>query len=746
MKKIIFVLSVFFLFASTTQAQNFIWAQKIGNAKSDKVTCIKTDAAGFVYIAGYFGNSITIGTNNVILNYVNNAYSKEAYVAKLDSTGFCYWAKAGGAYYDDRVLGMDVDAAGNVTITGTYWEGAGIVWGGTTISGSTYGWGDQCFILRLDTNGNILWGNFVCGDVTTPTGGNYPDDQGLDVAMDANGNAYVVGFMTTVTLYCGGNTVTATNPNTGQHKHCYWMAKINSAGVFQWARTFGNLPWDGAYKYIERDIAVCVDEAGNPYVTGGFDSTRHFGPLTFTTYGGYDFFVMKYDVNGNFQWATQGGSTKDDWGNGICSDKHGSIYVTGEHRDSLLMDTILVKNYDKRDAFVIKVDAFTGKPIWGRRAGSALGGERGNDIWADSLCNIYVAGDINEGAKFGDNITAPSGKMEEAFIAKISPEGKWRWLATGGGADSTDRGNAVTKGVGSQVYAAGYFRTSAIYGSTNLVSAGSSDGYFVRLNDSSFNKGYGFDLHAPSNTIFCKGGSGSIPIDEHIFFDYNPKTDCSLSTDGLTFSFFPTTTTTYTLTGIGKGDCPELDTLIFTIVIAPDPVASFNVSPSVAFENAPNFTFTNTSTGASTYQWIYNNAVFSTNQNETKSFNSVGDYCVTLVATSNEGCVDTATHCMSVIKNPSIIFPNAFTPNSDGHNDWYIPIINNVEFSKIKRYKLVIVNRFGEVVFSSLDPSKGWNGEQNGRGCEIGSYYYYCTIELPYKGFQELKGDISLIR
>jgi hypothetical protein len=567
-KKLLFTLAIVFVSQYYSHAQNWIWAQKLGNIKSDKVTCIKTDGLGFIYIAGYFSDVTTIGTNSVPLVFTNNNYSKEAFIAKLDSTGFCYWARSGGAHYDDRVLGMDVDSAGNSIITGTFWEGAGIFFGALNVSGSAYGNSDQCFIVKFDPNGNPLWGNFVCGDNTTPSGGNYRDDQGLDVATDKLGNSYVVGFMTTVTLYCGGNIVTATNPNLGQHKHCYWLTKINSSGVFQWAKTFGHLPWDAAAgKYIERDIAVCVDETDGVYVTGGFDGTAQFGASNFTTTGGYDIFAMKYDSSGNFKWSTQGGSSKDDWANGICSDKNGHIYIVGEHRDSLIVDTVIVKNYDKRDAFILKMDAVTGKPIWGKRAGSDEGGERGNDVWADDKCNVYMCGDINSGAKFGDNITVPTGKYEEAFVARISPEGKWMWVATGGGLDSNDRGNAIAKGKGSQLYVGGYFRSSATYGTTLLNSVGSSDGFFARLKDTMLNTSGLFRLKPPTKTILCFGDTAKLSIDDHSVFNINPTNGVQFNSDSTKLVFAPNTTTTYTISGTGVGSCPESDTITFTLFV-----------------------------------------------------------------------------------------------------------------------------------------------------------------------------------
>lgn len=827
MKKLLTFILVLLFYFNNIYAQNFEWAQRIGNVKSDKITSIKTDGLGYIYIAGYFSTSLTIGTNNLVLNYAYNSTSKEAFIAKLDSTGYCYWAKAGGGYYDDRVLGMDVDSAGYSVITGTYWEGVGFSFPPNAINGSAFGNSDQCYIAKFDPNGNYMWGTFVCGDDVTPSGGNYRDDQGLDIAMDKAGNIYAVGFMTTVTLYCGGNAVTATNPNTGQHKHCYWLAKFNASGVPQWAKTFGNLPWDAAAgKYIERDIAVCVDEKDGIYVTGGFDSTRQFGPQNFTSTGGYDCFVMKYDSLGNFVWATQAGSDKDDWSNGICSDKNGSIYFTGEHRDSLIMDTVIVKNYDKRDAFLFKVDAQTGKPIWGKRAGSDFGGERGNDVWADDKCNVYLVGDINEGAKFGNDIVTPiNGEGVQSFMARITPDGKWSWAITAGGLGDDDRANAVTKGKGNQVYMAGYFRQTVQYGNTTLVSAASSDGVFARIYDSMLNKGTPFILNPPAKTVLCFGDTAHLKIPKHAYFNINPTNGIQFNTDttllifsptttttytmsgysagactdydtltftisvglqGFTLShptdtsicngesidyallphdhfeitpstgtslnaneslltFSPSTTTTYTLSGYSLGVCPSYDTIKVTIVIAPSPIAAFDITPNIALIQNPTFTLKNNSTGGNYYAWYKGSQLFSTFTSPTVTESSVGNYCYKLVVETTEGCKDSVTHCGDIINDERVFFPNAFSPNDDLTNDDFKPVISNIDLTTLKNYTFMIANRYGDIVYKSDNPNFGWDGTLKGTRCEMGTYYYLCKFTSASGKVYEYKGDLILI-
>jgi len=740
MKQILLFFFLQLILNKAADCQGWVWAQKLGNTKSDKITTIKTDSAGYVFIGGYFSTSITIGTNALLLNYTANPTSKEIFLAKLDSTGFCYWAKSGGQYFDDRILGMDVDRAGNSVITGTFWEGSGINIGPLTITGSAFGWGDQCFIAKHDPSGTALWGNFVCSE--------NGDDQGLDIATDLAGNHYIVGFMTGTTLYCGGATVTATNMNTGVHKHSYWLAKMNSAGQFQWARTFGNLPWDAAHnKYVERDIAVCVDDSGGVYITGGYDNTRPFGSTTLTSKGGTDAFVLKYDSSGNYIWVSNVGSTKDDWGNGICSDKKGSIYITGEHRDSLYMDTVVVRNYDKRDAYLFKIDAATGKPYWGKRMGSDLGSERGNDVWADSMCHVYVTGDINEGAKFGDNIIMPLGKDLEVFVAKISPEGKWQWAVSGGGLDSNDRGNAITKGKGAQIYTAGFFRSNAAYGTTSLTSVGSSDGFFARLVDSTYYLGADFSLLKPADTILCMEESTFVNVPEHAYFEYNPKTGVIPNSDTTLLTFTPSTTTTYTLTGISEGACPGYDTVVFTIVRASMPIAEFSVNPHDVPVQNPLFVLKNLSLGATSYEWYYDNTLFSTSANEQKSFHTAGEYCFTLVAMNDAGCKDTAIHCGNVYDKEMVFFPNAFSPNGDHVNDGFGPVFYNVDFSKMDDYVFAIYDRWGELVFESDKPDNRWYGENKNNGIvQTGVYYYYCKFTTPHGDKYDKKGDVTLLR
>ena len=89
------------------------------------------------------------------------------------------------------------------------------------------------------------------------------------------------------------------------------------------------------------------------------------------------------------------------------------------------------------------------------------------------------------------------------------------------------------------------------------------------------------------------------------------------------------------------------------------------------------------------------------------------------------------------------LFPTAFTPNNDGRNDLYRPIVR----CKINNYLIRIFNRWGECVFVSYDPQYAWDGTKNGTSLPVGTYMFMSSYadDLTGKNFF-VKGEISLLR
>lgn len=184
------------------------------------------------------------------------------------------------------------------------------------------------------------------------------------------------------------------------------------------------------------------------------------------------------------------------------------------------------------------------------------------------------------------------------------------------------------------------------------------------------------------------------------------------------------------------------------ITAEPQPQASFIPSPSELSVNDQTSTMVNTSTGASSYSWVFPGNVTSTATSPSFTFDlTEGETAeVILFAYSAGGCLDSASAIISLTEELIFYAPNAFTPNSDEFNGIFMPIMTQ-GFSEAS-YQLTIFDRWGEVVFVSQDIHTGWDGtNRSGRVCQDGVYIY--KIEYARKNVDEtatFEGHVNLLR
>jgi gliding motility-associated-like protein len=91
----------------------------------------------------------------------------------------------------------------------------------------------------------------------------------------------------------------------------------------------------------------------------------------------------------------------------------------------------------------------------------------------------------------------------------------------------------------------------------------------------------------------------------------------------------------------------------------------------------------------------------------------------------------------------TIAFPTGFTPNGDGLNDVF-KVLNGYH---LQYYRLSIINRWGQQIFTSAEPAKGWNGMLNGKPADAGTYIWFCEYKKPGSpAVAGMKGVVTLIR
>lgn len=112
----------------------------------------------------------------------------------------------------------------------------------------------------------------------------------------------------------------------------------------------------------------------------------------------------------------------------------------------------------------------------------------------------------------------------------------------------------------------------------------------------------------------------------------------------------------------------------------------------------------------------------------------------TVVGINEYGCRDTATARVNVIDG--MMVPNAFSPNGDGRNDVFR--IANVGYQGVEEFR--IINRWGQVVFDTINGTDGWDGTYKGQPAEVGTYFYSIRLRLMDGNIKVLRGDLVLVR
>ncbi|WP_124636089.1 gliding motility-associated C-terminal domain-containing protein [Taibaiella sp. KBW10] len=118
---------------------------------------------------------------------------------------------------------------------------------------------------------------------------------------------------------------------------------------------------------------------------------------------------------------------------------------------------------------------------------------------------------------------------------------------------------------------------------------------------------------------------------------------------------------------------------------------------------------------------------------------------VVVTGVGRRGCKDTAVIDFKVRPyTPSVILPNAFTPNGDGKNDVFVPVLGVDRGYQLTDFR--IFNRWGQLLFSTTHINVGWDGTFNGQLQSQDVYFYTVTIIFRDGSKKFFKGDVTLLR
>ena len=124
------------------------------------------------------------------------------------------------------------------------------------------------------------------------------------------------------------------------------------------------------------------------------------------------------------------------------------------------------------------------------------------------------------------------------------------------------------------------------------------------------------------------------------------------------------------------------------------------------------------------------------------TFTDTGTFKYIIEVKSDAGCLGYDTINVQVLAYPYLAIPNVFTPNGDGKNDLFRPLL--VGYQSLRYFR--IYNRYGEEIFNTQSITDFWDGTFKGQNQEVGVYYWMMGVKDRFGKDFERKGDVTLIR
>ena len=364
---------------------NFVWAKRMGGTLSDSGKDIVLDGNGNIYSLGGFYGTVDFNPGAGI-NNLTSVGSSDIYISKLDVNGNYVWAKnVGGAAYDWENE-LIVDEAGNVYITGSF-SGTADFDPGAGLYNLTSAGSDDIFIAKFDDDGNLVWAKSM---------GGANDDSGTSLALDDSGNLYSAGdFWGNADLDPGAGVYNLSSKGY----YDIYISKLDMNGEFVWAKSVGGTATDSP-------TGIEIDSAGYVYSTGSFHNTVDFDPgagiSNLTSNGYWDFYISKYDNNGNFVWARTLGGTLSDNSYGIELDTSGNVYTIGGFVSTVDFDPGIgiynLSSAGNGDVFISSLDT-NGNFVWAKNMGGT-GNDYGWNLVLNEQRDVFSIGDFSGTADF----------------------------------------------------------------------------------------------------------------------------------------------------------------------------------------------------------------------------------------------------------------------------------------------------------------------------------------------------------
>ena len=267
-----------------------------------------------------------------------------------------------------------------------------------------------CFCIQNADAQKWLWANAGINN----TGASGADPQ--DIATDDSGNVFETGnFKGSVNF----GTVNLVFPGVNNDA---FLVKFNNNGLAQWGIALIGSGFSSG-------ISVATNKTGDVWMSGYYTDTMNIGSFHLIPAAGTSAFIARISSAGVVLWAANSQNNSNTVKpNSVCVDDSGNAYVTGYFIGAVSFGTF---NFTSTNncTFLVKYDV-NGNVVWATSAVPNTQGNSGATVIADTLGNIYLAGQYSDSLTFGST-TITSSANQDIYLAKFNSSGNVTWISTG---------------------------------------------------------------------------------------------------------------------------------------------------------------------------------------------------------------------------------------------------------------------------------------------------------------------------
>ncbi|MDC0666629.1 nucleotide-binding protein [Nannocystis radixulma] len=281
--------------AELDAAGDHVWSEAYHSGEDVGVHDLAIAPDGHILLGGYFYVSLDLGGPELV-----SGGSFDAFVAKLTATGEHVWSRGFGEAEGQIALGVEVDAAGGVYLSGFYYGTIDAGLGPHVSAGQS-----DIFLFKLDPDGDTAWSR------------SFGDSQGQtsrSLAIDSKGRVTLCGETSGVVDFGGGPLDVGSNVG--------YLAQFDGTGAHMWSRTtcapgssmHGRVATDG-----NDNLVLGLPFGGNCDLGGG--------PLV--SAGGPDLLVAKFNATGQHVWSQRFGDASAQNGLDAAGAPDGHVAAAG---------------------------------------------------------------------------------------------------------------------------------------------------------------------------------------------------------------------------------------------------------------------------------------------------------------------------------------------------------------------------------------------------------------------------------